>query len=79
MLEKTIMLSQFDDVKKFVDIAASKDYDVELLSGKYIVNAKSIMGVFSLDLTKPILVRAHCETPCELLKQITPFLFEQNK
>lgn len=79
MLEKTIMLSQFDDVKKFVDIAASKDYDVELLSGKYIVNAKSIMGVFSLDLTKPITVRAHCKTSGELLKQISPFLFDNNK
>ena len=79
MLEKTIMLSQFDDVKRFVDIAASKDYDIELLSGKYIVNAKSIMGVFSLDLTKPITVRAHCETSGELLKQISPFLFDNNK
>ena len=79
MLEKTIMLSQFDDVKKFVDIAASKDYDVELLSGKYIVNGKSIMGVFSLDLTKPILVRAHCEAPGKLLMQLKPFLFEQGK
>ena len=79
MLEKTIMLSKFDDVKKFVDIANTKDYDVELLSGKYIVNGKSIMGVFSLDLTKPILVRAHCETPGELLMQIKPFLFEEGK
>ncbi len=79
MLEKTIMLSKFDDVKKFVDIANTKDYDVELLSGKYIVNGKSIMGVFSLDLTKPILVRAHCEAPGELLMQLKPFLFEKGK
>ena len=51
MLEKTIMLKDFEAVKKFVDIANQKPYDIELLSGKYIVNAKSIMGVFSLDLT----------------------------
>ena len=50
MLEKTIMLKSFDEVKKFVDIANTKNYDIELMSGKYIVNAKSIMGVFSLDL-----------------------------
>ena len=69
MFEKTIMLKSFEDVKKFVDIACSKDYDIELLSGKYIVNAKSIMGVFSLDLTKPLTMVAHCEHIAELSRQ----------
>ncbi len=77
MLEKKIMLNQFNDVKKFVEIANSKDYDIELLSGKYIVNAKSIMGVFSIDLTKPIIMRAHCETVAELTKQISPYIIEE--
>ncbi len=76
MLEKNLILSQFDDVKKFVDIASSKEYDIELLSGKYIVNAKSIMGVFSLDLTKPITMKAHCEQNGELLREIRPFIAE---
>ena len=62
MLEKTIMLKDFEAVKKFVDIANEKPYDIELLSGKYVVNAKSIMGVFSLDLTRPIVVAAHTES-----------------
>lgn len=79
MLEKNLVLSQLDDVKKFVDIASSKDYDIELLSGRYIVNAKSIMGVFSLDLTKPITMHAHCEQPGELLREIRPFIVEQEK
>ncbi len=79
MVEKNILLSKFDDVRVFVDIANSKDYDIELLSGKYIVNAKSIMGVFSLDLTKPIVMRAHCDSYAELLKQIAPFLVEEKK
>ncbi len=79
MLEKTIILKSFEDVKKFVDIANEKSYDIELLSGKYIVNAKSIMGVFSLDLTKPIVMVAHTDTHAELLRQVAPFEYIQIK
>lgn len=79
MLEKTIILKSFEDVKKFVDIANEKSYDIELLSGKYIVNAKSIMGVFSLDLTKPIVMVAHTDTHAELLRQVAPFEYTQIK
>lgn len=76
MFETTIMLKNFNDVKAFVDIANTKEYDIELLSGKYVVNAKSIMGVFSLDLTRPIMVAAHCENSCEFARQIKPFMFK---
>ena len=69
MLEKMIMLSSIEDVRSFVAMAAEKDYDIDLISGKYIVNGKSIMGVFSLDLTKPIKMVAHCEHVAELSKQ----------
>ena len=73
MLEKTLMLQSFEDVKKFVEITSAKDYPIELLSGKYIVNAKSIMGIFSLDLTKPVTRVAHCENIAELSRQVAPF------
>ncbi|MBQ8739947.1 MAG: HPr family phosphocarrier protein [Clostridia bacterium] len=73
MLEKTIILKDFEAVKKFVDIANEKPYDIELLSGKYVVNAKSIMGVFSLDLTKPLVMVAHTNSHAELLRQTAPF------
>lgn len=75
MLEKTIMLNSFDEVKEFVELAASKDYDIELMSGKYIVNAKSIMGVFSLDLTKPLIMAAHCENVAELSRQVAKYAY----
>lgn len=77
MFERTIMLKDFEAVKKFVDIANTKDYDIELLSGKYIVNAKSIMGVFSLDLTKPIVMAAHTDFHAELSRQTEPFAYIQ--
>lgn len=78
MIEKTIILKDFEAVKKFVDIANEKPYDIELLLGKYVVNAKSIMGVFSLDLTKPLVMVAHTDTPAELLRQIAQFDYNAN-
>lgn len=75
MLEKTIILKDFEAVKKFVEIANQKEYDIELLSGKYVVNAKSIMGIFSLDLTKPMVMVAHTDTYSDLLRQTAPFEF----
>lgn len=79
MLEKTIILKDFEAVKKFVDIANEKPYDIELLSGKYVVNAKSIMGVFSLDLTKPLVMVAHTDSHAELLRSIAQFEYVQVK
>ena len=79
MLEKTIMLKDFEAVKNFVDIANTKPYDIELLSGKYVVNAKSIMGVFSLDLTKPLVMVAHTDTPAEFLRQTAQFEYTATK
>ncbi len=78
MLEKTIILKDFEAVKNFVDIANEKPYDIELLSGKYVVNAKSIMGVFSLDLTKPLVMVAHTDTHAELLRQTAAFHYDSN-
>lgn len=79
MLEKTIVLKDFEAVKNFVDIINEKPYDVELLSGKYVINAKSIMGIFSLDLTKPLVMVAHTDSHAELLRQTAPFHYENTK
>ena len=76
MLEKTLILNSFNEVKSFVDLANTKDYDIELVSGKYVVNAKSIMGVFSLDLTKPVVMVAHCQNVAELSRQVGQFIYD---
>ena len=76
MIERTVILKDFGAVKEFVEIANSKDYDIELMHGKYVINAKSIMGVFSLDLTKPLVMVAHCECAGELLRQVKKFIYE---
>ncbi len=59
---KTVMISlkSIDDVKSFVSEVSKVSYDVDLSSGRYVVDAKSIMGIFSLDLSHPIKVEIHC-------------------
>ena len=54
MKEATILLQSIEDVKEFNRIVAIYDGDVDLVSGRYVIDAKSIMGIFSLDLSKPI-------------------------
>ena len=56
-----IMLSSINEVKNFVNIVNKYDFDVDLTSGRYVVDAKSIMGIFSLDLSKPIKVEVRGE------------------
>jgi len=54
-----VLLKSINDVKDFVNIANKYDCDIDLTSGRYIVDAKSIMGIFSLDLSKTIKVEIH--------------------
>lgn len=66
-----IMLKSINDVKDFVNIVNKYDFDIDLSSGRYIVDAKSIMGIFSLDLSKPIRVEVHmdeCGSFCDEIK-----------
>ena len=49
-------LGKFESVKRFVEVASNKSCSCVLKSGKYVVDAKSILGIFSLDLTKPVIL-----------------------
>jgi len=70
------MLKSINDVKDFVNIVNKYDFDVDLTSGRYIVDAKSIMGIFSLDLSKPIKVEAHSDDVEEFMKEVKPFIVD---
>ena len=61
MKEATILLQSIEDVKEFNRIVAIYDGDVDLVSGRYVIDAKSIMGIFSLDLSKPIDLNIHAD------------------
>ena len=56
-----ISLNSIDKVKSFVNDVTKFDYDFDLVSGRYVIDAKSIMGIFSLDLSKPIDLNIHTE------------------
>ncbi len=70
------MLHSINDVKNFVNAVNKYDFDVDLTSGRYVVDAKSIMGIFSLDLSKPIQVEIHCEDCSVFMDEIKPFIIE---
>ncbi|MEI8199717.1 MAG: HPr family phosphocarrier protein [Eubacteriales bacterium] len=57
-----VNLNSIDKVKKFESDICKMDGDFELVAGKYIVDAKSMMGIFSLDLSKPVQLNIHQET-----------------
>ncbi|CUX21123.1 HPr family phosphocarrier protein [Clostridium sp. C105KSO13] len=56
-----ISLNSIDKVKSFVNEITKFDNDFDLVSGRYVIDAKSIMGIFSLDLSKPIELNIHAE------------------
>lgn len=74
-----LLLDNMEKVKEFVSIALTKPYDVDLISGKYVINGKSIMGIFSLDLTKPVMVNADTGNDDEFALQVEKFIFENKK
>jgi phosphotransferase system HPr-like phosphotransfer protein len=70
------MLGTINDVKDFVGVVSRYDFDVDLISGRYAVDAKSIMGIFSLDLSKPIRVDIHCDDCKEFTDLLKKFQVE---
>lgn len=54
-----VMLDSIDKVKSFVNDLTKFDCDFDLVSGRYVIDAKSIMGIFSLDLSKAIDLNIH--------------------
>ena len=58
-----ISLNSIDQVKSFVGAISKFDNDFDLVSGRYVIDAKSIMGIFSLDLSKPIDLSIHADGP----------------
>ena len=71
-----ISLNSIDKVKTFVNLINRFDYDFDLVSGRYVIDAKSIMGIFSLDLSKPITLNIHADDASveEVMSQLTPYL-----
>lgn len=76
MKKVTIKLETIQDVREFVNIMSTQTVDIDLCSGRYVVDAKSIMGIFSLDLLKPIEMTIYSDDCDELLASIKKFIVE---
>ena len=69
-----IKLSLAENVKAFVNIVSRHPYDVDLRSGRHVVDAKSLLGIFSLDLSKPITMEVYDDNCDALLDDIKGFV-----
>ena len=76
MKSALIRLSLVENVNKFVNIVGHYPFDMDLRAGRHVVDAKSILGIFSLDLSRPITLEIYSDDCEDLLKEIKPFLTE---
>ncbi|HUM82285.1 MAG TPA: HPr family phosphocarrier protein [Lachnospiraceae bacterium] len=79
MKKLTIRLKDINDVKDFVTKASPFPFDVDLLTGRYIIDGKSIMGVLSLDLSRPLSLVIHSEHCDDFLKAIEPYILTETE
>ena len=73
----SVSLNKLNDITKFVYLASKCRDDVVVKSGNYSVNAKSLMGVLSLDLSKPVKVEFYGDIPCDVVKGMEKFIVNQ--
>lgn len=77
MIEAKISLNSIDKVKDFVNDISGFSAEFDLVSGRYVIDAKSIMGIFSLDISKPIDLNVHTEENTEeIMAALKPYLAE---
>ena len=74
MKSMPIKLSFAEEVKTFVNIVNRYPFDMDLRAGRHVVDAKSILGIFSLDLSKPITLEIYADDCDDLMSDIKPFL-----
>ena len=74
--ETKIRLSSIEDVRNFVELVRQFEGDIDLASGRYIVDAKSIMGIFSLDLMNPINLTAYGNNSESILPSLKNYIVD---
>lgn len=74
-----IRLSTIQDIRNFVEIVSLTDVEVDLSSNRYVVDGKSIMGIFSLDLLNPIKMIVHSDDCPDLMEKLSRFIVKDEK
>ena len=73
-IKTSVLLDKIADIKDFVNLASKCRDDVVVKSGHYAVSAKSIMALFSLDLSKPLKVEFYGNIPYEVREGMKKFI-----
>ena len=76
MKSVNLRLSLVENVNQFVNIVSRYPFEMDLRAGRHIVDAKSILGIFSLDLSRPITLEIYSDDCGQLLEAIKPFIEE---
>lgn len=74
MKTANIRINTIEDVKNFVTTVTKCNYEVDIVSGRYAIDAKSIMGIFSLDLSKPLELRVRSDDCDELMAELDKYI-----
>ena len=74
MISYEIFLKSIVDIKNFVNVVNTYDFDIDLESGRYTIDAKSIMGIFSLDLSKPINMHVHSDDAAKIEADLQSYI-----
>lgn len=74
MKSVTLKLSQAEEIKEFVNTVNRYAYEMDLRAGRHVVDAKSILGIFSLDLSKPISLEIYSDDCADLMEDIRRFM-----
>lgn len=71
-----ILINSTDRIKEFVSDTSKINADLDLVSDRYVINAKSIMGIFSLDLAKPVRLDIYAEKEelDEIMKRLQKYM-----
>ena len=79
MKSVNIKLSLAENVKSFVNIVNRYSYDVDLRAGRHVVDAKSILGIFSIDLSRPIRLDIYSDDCDDLLKALEGYIIKEDE
>ncbi|MBD5081728.1 MAG: HPr family phosphocarrier protein [Ruminococcaceae bacterium] len=74
MVECKVKINTINDVKKFVNAVSLYEFDVDLISGRYAIDAKSIMGIFSIDLSKELIMKAHTDDESKIKADLAEYI-----
>ena len=77
MTTEKILLASVNDVKDFVSAVTTANCDIDIAADRYVIDAKSIMGIFSLDLSKPLILNADTDDEAKVKETFADFIGEE--